>query len=136
MAENESQAQSLDSRRSGEAKQQRIALAMPAQDRWLGKTLATVTEALQVTNRIEHCEPGTVCLYSGRTKAVAQMTVGNSSTETRPTRWSAKLYAPVLCVLLSFATLLKGHAALQFDVFLGYDGVVPEASWFPVVCEV
>ena len=28
------------------------------------------------------------------------------------------------------------QAALQFDVFLGYDGLVPEASWFPVVCEV
>jgi hypothetical protein len=24
----------------------------------------------------------------------------------------------------------------QFDVFLGYDWIVPEASWFPVVCEV
>src|SRR5215472_2594455 len=64
------------------------------------------------------------------------MTVGNSSTETKPTRWRAKLYAPVLCMLLSFAGLPKGQAALQFDVFLGYDGVVPEASWFPVVCEV
>src|SRR5207248_7640829 len=28
------------------------------------------------------------------------------------------------------------RAALQFDVFVGYDGIVPEASWFPVVCEV
>ena len=27
-------------------------------------------------------------------------------------------------------------AALQFDVFLGYDFVVPEATWFPVVCEI
>jgi hypothetical protein len=25
---------------------------------------------------------------------------------------------------------------LQFDAFLGYGGVVPEASWFPIVCEV
>lgn len=25
---------------------------------------------------------------------------------------------------------------MRFDVFLGYDGVLPEASWFPVVCEV
>jgi hypothetical protein len=33
-----------------------------------------------------------------------------------------------------FAPLAR--AALQFDVFLGYDGVVPEANWFPVVCEV
>ncbi|PYJ06105.1 MAG: hypothetical protein DME25_07205 [Verrucomicrobia bacterium] len=28
------------------------------------------------------------------------------------------------------------QAPLQFDVFLGYDGVVPEASWFPIVCEI
>jgi hypothetical protein len=28
------------------------------------------------------------------------------------------------------------RAALQFDVFLGYDGIVPESSWFPVVCEI
>ena len=28
------------------------------------------------------------------------------------------------------------RAALQFDVFLGYDNIVPEASWFPVVCEI
>jgi len=25
---------------------------------------------------------------------------------------------------------------LQFDVFLGYDSIVPDASWFPVVCEI
>jgi hypothetical protein len=34
-------------------------------------------------------------------------------------------------------TLARGAAtSLQFDVFVGYDGVVPEASWFPLVCEV
>ncbi|MGA2865792.1 MAG: hypothetical protein ABSF95_15065 [Verrucomicrobiota bacterium] len=27
-------------------------------------------------------------------------------------------------------------AAPQFDVFIGYDGIVPEGSWFPVACEV
>src|SRR5512140_537907 len=27
-------------------------------------------------------------------------------------------------------------AAIQFDVFLGYDGIVPQACWFPVVCEI
>ncbi|HEY2951103.1 MAG TPA: hypothetical protein VGK40_00895, partial [Verrucomicrobiae bacterium] len=38
----------------------------------------------------------------------------------------------VLC-----AGLLSGaRAAVRFDVFVGYDGVVPEASWFPVVCEI
>ncbi|HWX18645.1 MAG TPA: hypothetical protein VN578_01945 [Candidatus Binatia bacterium] len=55
---------------------------------------------------------------------------------------------PALCLcrvrswLLSAVLLVvcgvvgPARAALQFDVFLGYDGVVPEASWFPVVCEV
>ena len=28
------------------------------------------------------------------------------------------------------------QAVLQFDVFPGYDGIVPEATWFPIVCEV
>lgn len=33
--------------------------------------------------------------------------------------------------------LLAGgaRAALQFDVFLGYDGIMPERGWFPIVCE-
>src|SRR5437773_7275572 len=31
--------------------------------------------------------------------------------------------------------LFTSRAAIQFDVFLGYEGIVPEASWFPVVCE-
>ena len=45
------------------------------------------------------------------------------------------------CVFVCFT--LSAHAALQFDVFLGYggqptgtDGVVREAGWFPVACEV
>jgi hypothetical protein len=39
-------------------------------------------------------------------------------------------------LLLAAGGLGSGRAALQFDVFLGYDGVVPQASWFPIVCEV
>lgn len=39
----------------------------------------------------------------------------------------------VLTMLLSVAS---SRAAIQFDVFLGYDGIVPEACWFPVVCEI
>ncbi|WP_150107564.1 hypothetical protein [Pedosphaera parvula] len=45
-----------------------------------------------------------------------------------PIRW--------LGILLIIFLTLSARAALQFDVFLGYEGVVPEASWFPVVCEV
>src|SRR6187401_1661927 len=45
-----------------------------------------------------------------------------------------------LPALLLFVSLQLGASAatssLQFDVFLGYDGIVPEASWFPVVCEI
>ena len=42
--------------------------------------------------------------------------------------------------MLAFWLLVFGpggaRAALQFDVFPGYDGVVAEGSWFPVVCEI
>jgi hypothetical protein len=41
----------------------------------------------------------------------------------------------VLIVLLC-AIAFSARAALQFDVFLGYDGVVPNGTWIPVVCEV
>ena len=43
----------------------------------------------------------------------------------------------IVLLALSSAETCRGAAQLvQFDVFLGYDGIVPEASWFPVVCEV
>lgn len=43
--------------------------------------------------------------------------------------------------LLVFAILVFGgaratRAELRFDVFLGYDGTIREASWFPVTCEI
>jgi len=41
-----------------------------------------------------------------------------------------------LLLLLSLLVARDAGAALQFDVFLGYDGIVAEASWFPVVIEV
>ena len=44
-----------------------------------------------------------------------------------------RLLALVLGFLLA---VTSARAAIQFDVFLGYDGVVPEASWFPVICEI
>src|SRR5215470_3544134 len=37
---------------------------------------------------------------------------------------------------LVVASVTRTEAAIQFDVFLGYDGIVPEASWFPIVCEI
>src|SRR5437016_1839221 len=44
-----------------------------------------------------------------------------------------------LLLLLAFCLLAlssRGQAPPQFDVFLGYDGLVPEATWFPIQCEV
>ena len=40
--------------------------------------------------------------------------------------------ATLLLLLLAF----NSRAALQFDVFMGLDNFVPEASWFPVTCEI
>src|SRR5438874_11846260 len=41
-----------------------------------------------------------------------------------------------LVLLLLCGAVFTSQAALQFDVFIGYDGIVPEATWFPMVCEV
>jgi len=41
-----------------------------------------------------------------------------------------------LLLLLLTVALNASGVDLQFDVFLGYDGTVREASWFPVVCEI
>ena len=54
-----------------------------------------------------------------------------------PTRSRLVLSVSPLClVALLLGGLLTAHGALRFDVFLGYDNIVPEASWFPVVCEI
>ena len=42
-------------------------------------------------------------------------------------------------IILAWAAMLAAlpaRAALQFDVFVGYDGIVREASWTPIVCEI
>jgi hypothetical protein len=41
-----------------------------------------------------------------------------------------------VCLLVLWGATVPALAALQFDVFLGYDSIVPDASWFPVVCEI
>ena len=45
----------------------------------------------------------------------------------------------VILPVVAFAAMLlcapAALAALQFDVFLGYDDIVPERSWFPITCE-
>ncbi len=40
-----------------------------------------------------------------------------------------------ILLVSTFLCATKLFAALQFDVFLGYDGIVPQASWIPVTCE-
>ncbi len=55
-----------------------------------------------------------------------------------PLRRLAGRFCPALraCGLLLLLILcVPARAALQFDVFLGFDDIVPEASWFPLVCE-
>ena len=43
----------------------------------------------------------------------------------------------LVCLLWCFGGLVfSSHGTLQFDVFIGYDGTVHEADWFPVACEV
>jgi hypothetical protein len=44
--------------------------------------------------------------------------------------------AIIACFVLFCCFARGAETTLQFDVFLGYDGVVPEASWFPVLCEI
>jgi hypothetical protein len=46
-------------------------------------------------------------------------------------RFVLALWLPAFC-----AAALTSQAVIQFDVFLGYDWIVPQASWFPVVCEI
>ncbi len=51
-------------------------------------------------------------------------------------------FSPVACALLAVALLATAaRAEVRFDVFYGFgvgtgDGVVREAAWFPVICEV
>ena len=49
--------------------------------------------------------------------------------------WFRSAYLATVLVLFCIAAS-HARAALQFDVFLGYEGIIPEASWFPVVCEI
>jgi hypothetical protein len=45
----------------------------------------------------------------------------------------------VLAMLLWFLAIggaASARAELQFDVFFGYNDMVPEAAWFPIVCEI
>jgi hypothetical protein len=61
--------------------------------------------------------------------------VGNHKAGPKPILWIGRLI--IACALWLGCLAGLGQTTLsQFDVFLGYDGVIPEASWFPIVCEV
>jgi hypothetical protein len=69
--------------------------------------------------------------------------VGNSKSEPlTKLRWNAAASEArrslffALWLLAFCGGALPASAVLQFDVFLGYDSLVPEATWFPVVCEI
>lgn len=40
------------------------------------------------------------------------------------------------CCLVLLTGFVPARAALQFDVFCGYDGTVHESAWFPITCEI
>ena len=40
-----------------------------------------------------------------------------------------------LIVMALFLSAPAARADLQFDVFVGYDQILPEHSWFPITCE-
>lgn len=55
----------------------------------------------------------------------------------RPRRGRSPLLSRLTCWIVTLACVSwAARAELQFDVFLGYDGAVREAAWFPVACEV
>src|SRR5688572_20423290 len=63
--------------------------------------------------------------------------VGNLKTpDARTTRIGNSRFFQLAACFVSVFVVATAQAALQFDVFLGYDGTVREASWFPVVCEI
>jgi hypothetical protein len=47
--------------------------------------------------------------------------------------WKTMVAFALAAIFLLFASSVR--AALQFDVFLSYDDIVPERSWFPITCE-
>jgi len=70
-------------------------------------------------------------LRSGRSAKARQSPLGSH----RSSRQNPSLRVWLLMAGLCWWAMCA-RAAIQFDVFLGYDGIVPEAAWFPVVCEI
>ena len=66
----------------------------------------------------------TRCLFPQKQSAAAMMRI-----------WIQSHWAAALC-FASFLMFSPRCGAIQFDVFIGYGGVVREVSWLPVSCEV
>ena len=65
--------------------------------------------------------------------------MAGQSESRHPARWRAGRggrWALAWWVALWVGGTMGLPAAVRFDVFLGYDGIVPQACWFPVVCEI
>src|SRR2546425_8808126 len=54
----------------------------------------------------------------------------------RRTGQSSSFFCLLAACALLLASLAPARAMVRFDVFLGYDGIMPEASWFPVAFEI
>lgn len=67
--------------------------------------------------------------------AVTQPTPGIVPLPPRPTRLLAARWAALLGCLWLAAFPLVG-APLRLDMFVGYDGIVPQGTWFPISFEV
>jgi hypothetical protein len=64
--------------------------------------------------------------------------IGRASPARAPGRRKRRPFrlSPWLSLLAFCLSVPAGHAAVRFDVFVGYDGVLPATGWFPVACEV
>jgi hypothetical protein len=48
----------------------------------------------------------------------------------------SRVYALLLVSWLALLMAAPARAAIRFDMFVGYDGIVPQGSWFPIAFEV
>ena len=48
----------------------------------------------------------------------------------------ASTYGSLVAFIIIVCSIVSGHAAVRFDMFTGYDGLVPQGAWFLVTFEV
>jgi hypothetical protein len=55
-----------------------------------------------------------------------------------PTRlaWIPNIGGATAALLIALFSALPVHGAVRFDMFPGYDGLIPQGSWFPITFEV